>query len=48
MGPENKENSVQESEELDESLLTDLHPHKIHSAPGSGRSCGAISSGFRS
>jgi len=32
MGPENKENSVQESEELDESLLTDLHPHNIPSA----------------
>ncbi len=32
MGPENKENSVQESEEPDESLLTDLHPHNIPSA----------------
>ena len=32
MSPENKENTVQESEELDESLSTDLHPHNVPSA----------------
>jgi protein phosphatase len=32
MGPENKDNTVQESEELDESLSTDLHPHNVPSA----------------